>query len=93
MSDLISRNDVIKLVNCFAFSLYKEQDDKIKKVFKEYIEKMPTAYSVDGVVNELEELKEEYLNSFVIHNNDELYGIACGLGDAIEIVKRGGNNE
>ena len=68
MNDLIRKSDVIKLVNCFAFSLYKEQDDKIKKVFKEYIGKMPTAYSVDGVVNELEELKEEYLNYFVIHN-------------------------
>ena len=93
MSDLIRKSDVIKLVNCFAFSLYKEHDDKIKKVFKEYVEKMPTAYSVDDVVKELEELKEGHLNSFVIHNDDELYGAACGLGDAIEIVKRGGNNE
>ena len=25
MSDLIRKSDVIKLVNCFAFSLYKEQ--------------------------------------------------------------------
>lgn len=89
MSDLIRKSDVIKLINCFAFSLYKEQDDKIKKVLKEYIEKMPTAYSVDDVVKELEELKEGYLNSFVIHNDDELYGVACGLGDAIEIVKQG----
>ena len=59
MSDLIRKSDVIKLINCFAFSLYKEQDDKIKKVLKEYIEKMPTAYSVDDVVKELEkELKK-----------------------------------
>lgn len=58
MSDLIRKSDVIKLINCFAFSLYKEQDNKIKKVLKEYIEKMPTAYSVDDVVEKLEEIRK-----------------------------------
>ena len=79
MSDLIRKSDVIKLINCFAFSLYKEQDDKIKKVVKEYIEKMPTAYSVDDVVKELE--------SELGKGN-----IAIDLGEfrLFEIVKQGG---
>ena len=50
----------------------------------------PTAYNVDSVVEELKKRNQEYLDSFVLHESDELYGIACGLGDAIEIVKRGG---
>lgn len=47
------------------------------------------AYNLDKVVEELEERKREYLYSFTIHENNELYDVACGLGDAIEIVKRG----
>lgn len=63
MSDLIRKSDVIKLINCFAFSLYKEQDDKIKKVFKEYVEKMPAAYDMDNVANAVEEITERILNN------------------------------
>ena len=49
-----------------------------------------TAYSVDKVVEELEKRKQEYLDGFVLHENNELYGVACGLGDAVKIVKQGG---
>lgn len=63
MSDLIRKSDVIKLINCFAFSLYKEQDDKIKKVFKEYVEKMPAAYDVDEVANAVTEITERISNN------------------------------
>ena len=55
----------------------------------DYVKEMPTAYSVDKVVEELEKRKQEYLGGFVLHENNELYGVACGLGDAIEIVKQG----
>ena len=58
-------------------------------VFKE-IKKMPTAYNVDKVIEELEKRKQEYLDGFGVHQDNELYGVACGLGDAIEIVKQGG---
>ena len=61
-----------------------------KKMIIDTIKSQPTAYSVDKAVEELEERKREYLYSFTIHENNELYGIACGLGDAIEIVKQGG---
>ena len=54
------------------------------------IDNQPTAYSVAKVVEELEKRKQEYLVGFGIHDNNEMYGVACGLGDAIEIVKQGG---
>ena len=54
------------------------------------IDDIPTAYDIDNVVEELEERQKEYLAGFGVHNNDEMYGVACGLGDAIEIVKQGG---
>lgn len=45
---------------------------------------------VKMVVEELEKRKQEYLVGFGIHDNNEMYGVACGLGDAIEVVKNGG---
>ena len=57
------------------------------------IDDIPTAYDIDNVVEELEERQKEYLAGFGVHNNDEMYGVACGLGDAIEIVKQGGVRE
>ena len=89
MSDLIRKSDVIKLINCFAFSLYKEQDYKIKKVLKEYIEKMPTAYSVDGVVEELEKIRAKKTCNKEKCDTKEICRI-CVVDDAIEIVKNGG---
>lgn len=50
----------------------------------------PIAFDVDKVIEELEERQQEYLEGFGVHDNNELYGVACGLGDAIEIVKQGG---
>ena len=92
MNDLIRKSDVIKLVNCFAFSLYKEQDDKIKKVLKEYIEKMPTAYSVDGVVEELEKIRAKKTCNKEKCDTKEICRI-CVVDDAIEIVKAGGKHD
>ena len=89
MSDLIRKSDVIKLINCFSFSLYKEQDDKIKKVLKEYIEKIPTAYSVDDVVKELEKIRAKKTCNKEKCDTKEICRI-CVVDDAIEIVKQGG---
>ena len=50
----------------------------------------PTAHDVDKVIEELEERQQEYLEGFGVHDNNELYGVACGLGDAIKTVKHGG---
>ena len=41
----------------------------------------------EKIIEKLEERQKEYLAGFGVHNNDEMYGIACGLGDAIKIVK------
>ena len=54
------------------------------------INKQPTAYDLEKVVKELENKKNEYLEGFRIHDNDEMYGVACGFGDSIEIVRKGG---
>ena len=42
----------------------------------------------EKIIKKLEERQKEYLVGFGIHDNNEMYGVACGLGDAIEIVKQ-----
>ena len=90
MNDLIRREDVIKLVNQFVFGLCKDQNDEVRRTFNKYIEKMPTAYDIDKVVYELENLKDEYDHSCL----DDAYERGAEAGakwikkKAIEIVKR-----
>ena len=81
MSDLISRSQLLKEIETWGGCV---------EALREYIQNMPTAYDIDNVVEELEERQKEYLAGFGVYNNDEMYGVACGLGDAIEIVKQGG---
>ena len=94
MSDLIRREDVIKLVNQFVFGLCKEQNDEARKTFNKYIEKMPTAYDIDKVVEELEQKKEEVQrmrNTCVALSDLEVCDIEnVTYKRAIEIVKHGG---
>ena len=94
MSDLIRREDVIKLVNQFVFGLCKEQNDEVRRTFNKYIEKMPTAYSVEKVVEELEQKKEEVQrmrNTCVALSDLEVCDIENVTYErAIEIVKHGG---
>ena len=88
MSDLISRRELIK-----HFETIQQEEHVIGLEFVAMIDEIkgqPTAYSVDKVVEELEKRKQEYLDGFGVHQDNELYGVACGLGDAIEIVKQGG---
>ena len=89
---LIDADNLIKLTQKdmeFAFNngfldMAFEREHLIK-----VIRNQPTAYDIDKVVEELKKRNQEYLDSFVLHESDELYGVACGLGDAIEIVKQG----
>ena len=102
MSDLISRSELIMSLSDYALQESPNDNEstgeqRISKMIYDAIqnciscvEEQPTAYSIDEVVKELEKRKQEYLEGFRIHENNELYGIACGLGDAIEIVKQGG---
>ena len=94
MSDLIRREDVIKLVNQFVFGLCKEQNDEVRRTFNKYIEKMPTAYDIDKVVAELEQKKEEVQrmrNTCVALSDLEVCDIENVTYErAIEIIKQGG---
>ncbi len=91
--DLISRSGVIELINKFVFVGYREPNKVIREEFKKVIENMPTAYDVDKVVKQIEELGCkgcEYVGDF------EKCGQDCECEDvskeAIEIVKSGGEN-
>ena len=97
MSDLIRREDVIKLVNQFVFGLSKEQNDEVRRTFNKYIEKMPTAYDVDKVIKELEKIKGlacdgkscsecEYTSDCLEGERSE----EVAIDKAIEIVEQGG---
>ena len=90
MSDLISRNEVMKLVNQFVFGLCKEQNDEVRKTFNNYIEKMSTVYSVDNVVEELEKEAERWEDSGKEYKDNCEIAVARGLRNAIEIVKKFG---
>ena len=94
MSDLIRREDVIKLVNQFVFGLCKDQNDEVRRIFNKYIEKMPTAYDINNVVEELEQKKEEVQrmrNTCVALSDLEVCDIEnVTYKRAIEIVKHGG---
>ena len=93
MSDLISRNELLK-----RFCIHKdghripERDcDNFEvtvsvKDLKTIIKEQPTAYDIDKVVGELE------LHSFEL-GTDTLPVHYVRLNDAIEIVKAGVNNE
>ena len=98
MNDLISKSEVLELLYKIFDKYYMSTDKNpsiISKsfgtesfgidVFKE-IKKMPTAYSVDKVVEKLE------LHSFEL-GTDTLPVHYVRLNEAIEIVKAGGKNE
>ena len=106
MNDLISKSEVLELLYKIFDKYYMSTDKNpsiISKsfgtesfgidVFKE-IKKMPTAYDVDKVVNELEEVKMRYFLT-IANTGDEKSDFAYenvgnALDKAIEIVKQGG---
>jgi Lar family restriction alleviation protein len=59
---------------------------------EEAIKHWNTRKPMERIMEQLEDKKVEYLEGFRIHKEDELYGIACGFGDAINIVKGGVDN-
>lgn len=91
MSDLISRSELLKEIEKYKFGAISNDVEReyIKKTILDFIIGQPTAYDIDKVVEELKKRNQEYLDSFALHERDELYGVACGLADAIEIVKQG----
>ena len=81
----------MRLIDADAFIEYANRRlDLCADELRLMIEEQPTAYDVEKVVKELENKKNEYLEGFRIHDNYEMYGVACGFGDSIEIVRKGG---
>ena len=79
MSDLISRSELLKEIEKYKFGAISNDAEReyIKKTILDFIICQPTAYSVDGVVEELERYP--------------LGNLGCQeLDEIIEIVKHGG---
>lgn len=93
MSDLISRSQLLKEIETWGGCVDALHD---------YIQNMPTAYDVDKVVDELEELKNKDICDY-LDCNVCLYYKKCGVetdqsnnlkwDKLIEIVKQGGASD
>ena len=113
MSDLISKSEVLELLYKIFDEYYMSTDKNPSILIKSFgtdvfkkIKEMPTAYSVDKVVEEIKTLKEEALaeynmGEYNLDNNignsiaenyrkDMNEGKCFAYDDAIEIVKQGG---
>lgn len=93
MSRLIDENEVKELLLGLDSLPWEEQVDEI-------VDAIPTAYSVEAVVGELEreiERDNEKERQYFIEGNERLgyclNGKASALKLAIEIVKRGGRDD
>ena len=99
MNDLISRSEVLELLYKIFDEYYMSTDKNPSIISKSFgtesfgidvfkkIKKMPTAYSVDKVVKELETNKQ---NALEVEESIKEYNV---WNEAIEIVKAGVNNE
>ena len=102
MSDFVRKSDVLDLLYGI-FDKYKMSTDKNTSIGKSFgtdvfeeIRNMPTAYSSDKVVEELEEMKMRYFLT-IANTGDEKSDFAYEnvgnvLDKAIEIVKQGGES-
>ena len=89
MSDLISRSELIKELNKYCGN----QRYLVSENIREIINNQPTAYDVDGVVEQLKETKETSLElvklpKFLKKDLQELVNMC--FDEAIEIFKNGG---
>lgn len=94
MNDLISRKDVIDLINRFVFVGYQEPNKEIREEFIKHIKEIPTAYDLEGVIEKLEELREmvpvNRLLDDIVKDRPKDLGQLMAYRKAIEIVKSGG---
>ena len=97
MSDLISRSELINALKVHFDSCFREDgellysdhictSDDVVDLIK-LVENQPTAYDVDMVVAKLEE-KADSISIQYEYNYEK--GISDGIGDAIDIVRKGG---
>lgn len=82
MSDLISRESVIETLKQSGIIT----DNDLGNLVVEEIERIPTAYDVDKVVEQLEEARDELLHS-TDYNNDIINYCLDWFDMAIDIVK------
>ena len=106
MSDLISRSKLIMSLSDYALQESPNDNEstgeqRISKMIYDAIqnciscvEEQPTAYSVDKVVEELEEMKMRYFLTIANTGDEKLdfayENVGNALDKAIEIVKQGG---
>ena len=95
MSDLISRKKLIESIKKFDFGSFFSATEKeyIESTMIALVNLQQTAYSIDEVVNELEEVKMRYFLT-IANTGDEKSDFAYdnvgnALDKAIEIVKQG----
>ena len=84
MSDLISRSQLLKEIETWGGCV---------EALHEYIQKMPTAYDIDKVVEELEKESKRWEDSGKEYEDKCEIAVGTGLRYAIEIVKHGGVND
>ena len=88
MSDLISRSKVISVLEQLEEHSLTGKMDISNAIY--LLEKQPTAYSVDKVVEELEKLADENYKAYCIAFNSDDRAEYDAYTNAIEIVKQGG---
>ncbi len=87
MGRLVDIDEVITVISHHHFDEDKNNFDLLIHNLCKEVKKIPTAYNVEKVVAELEE-KADSIPIQYEYNYEK--GISDGIGDAIDIVKRGG---
>ena len=82
----LTEKDHVTCLDCYC-----RTKDSITK--EEAIKQWNTRKPMERIVERLEEKKQEYLEGFRVHQENELYGVACGFGDSIKICKEEGGIE
>lgn len=91
MSDLISRselymNDLIRRKDVLALFPTNDCSDKMVGLYERVLD-IPTAYDVEKVVAELEELANHYHKCCLVDYNE---GAEVGVRESMAIVRKGG---
>lgn len=89
MSDLISRSEVIAVLEQLEEHSLSGKMDISNAIY--LLENQPTAYDIDKVIEELEEIRVKKTCNKEKCDTKELCRI-CVVDDAIEIVKAGGTD-
>ena len=92
--DLISRSKLLEMLN-YNKAIHEDNANgkiivvPVDEIIK-YVEKMPTAYNVDKVVEQLEECRKKYQRLCKEQGENEDEAMNIHFRGAINIVKAGG---